>query len=332
MFLFNNCNFHGKIPSHPCILSFQKQFAYMPTLDRALHELVDSGGFDVTPRRRKFLDGWASRSFLLQAGWLCTMWSFRHTLVWRNPNRGFYGSWHSINYDELWARKLWELLVPLLSGGPVAAKRPWLRQEVVTENDGSTAVIQQCNNRWERQEKRKGIKTAPLLSAIDIPHLSMPMLHLVLGVVNKGETCMVWDIQAVCEKYTPEYMELEWDFVNRNVWPVWFFSWPLQATTSLRKAWLKSGNTPRVCVKSRLSTTIPLRRSVHQRSAFGFCFRSVFSGKHSQLDGGIRYTQKYFSLGPVCLPRSIYVYFSFASHTACTFYTLPILGKLVPSK
>jgi hypothetical protein len=54
-----------------------------------------------------------------------------------------------------------------------------------------------------------GVKTAPILDAVDVDHYVVPVLHLTIGLVNDVLDHLVAECQAAGEEFTGEYYKLE---------------------------------------------------------------------------------------------------------------------------
>jgi hypothetical protein len=57
--------------------------------------------------------------------------------------------------------------------------------------------------------ERKGVLNEPIFDAIDVPNTLPPILHCQLGIVNAAASTVVEEVQAVCEKWTDEYVLIE---------------------------------------------------------------------------------------------------------------------------
>ena len=79
------------------------------------------------------------------------------------------------------------------------------------------------------------MKEAPLLTAVDVDHSSLPVLHLMLGVVNKVEESLMTEIQAGCEAYTPQYVNLECNLEKLKEWHAQFSTQKTELESQLCK-------------------------------------------------------------------------------------------------
>jgi hypothetical protein len=64
-----------------------------------------------------------------------------------------------------------------------------------------------------------GVKTAPVIDAVEVGHYVIPVLHLTIGLVNDVLDHLVGECQAAAEEFTQRYYELEIELgqVDREV-------------------------------------------------------------------------------------------------------------------
>ena len=64
-----------------------------------------------------------------------------------------------------------------------------------------------------------GVKTAPVIDAVEVDHYVIPVLHLTIGLVNDVLDHLVGECQAAAEEFTQQYyaLELEQGQVGRDL-------------------------------------------------------------------------------------------------------------------
>jgi hypothetical protein len=66
-----------------------------------------------------------------------------------------------------------------------------------------------CSKNRTKPELVRGVRNLPLLTAVDISHITLPTLHIQLGLINALWDALMVEIQAAMEQYTVKYLFLE---------------------------------------------------------------------------------------------------------------------------
>ena len=188
---------------------------YMPKLDSALSQLTEKGGIDV----------WKRAQLNENEEW------YYSRLAGSRPDQPsdtrFYGG---LPVEVFLAGDLAQIMTNYGREGMSSCwcafcqltKAEWQPLSHARGTKWSLATMKaqlEYNKTLDENAKgalRKGIKNVPLLTAVDVCHVSMPVLHIKLGVVNKALDCLYSDLQAACEIYTAAWIDLETEWLRRK--------------------------------------------------------------------------------------------------------------------